>query len=135
MISKSNPILIPTLIFHWTCKLHAEPSHDSWKFTPQCGIPENAATFCLAMICHNKTQGTRLVGHVRATRNEGLASGIHKIPLCLDLFKVNLNGPLLKLTVNTLVFESHNVIDVPWEQIHCVDSDSPINFTHSDPDV
>ncbi|KAF8181690.1 hypothetical protein K438DRAFT_2168914 [Mycena galopus ATCC 62051] len=126
----SMQVIVDNHICLQTIPVHAEPSHDSWKFTPQCGIPENAAIFCLAMICHNKTQGTRLIGHVEATRNEGLASGIHKIPLCLDLIKVNSNGPLLKLTVNTLVFESHNVIDVPRDQIHCVDSDSPITILH-----
>ncbi|KAF8155198.1 CHAT domain-containing protein [Mycena galopus ATCC 62051] len=102
-------LIVDKHIILQTVPLDPEASQNSWTLKPECKIPEHALTFLLAIMRHSKTQGTRLLGSIKIARGEALASGGNNIPLCLDLVKVNLDGPTLKLTVNLSVSESLSI--------------------------
>ncbi|KAJ6548834.1 hypothetical protein B0H19DRAFT_1074643 [Mycena capillaripes] len=99
-------LIIDKDIFLQTVSVDAEFSQKSWKLQPECKIPEHSNTFLLAILRHSKTQGTRLLGYTEVTRDEAIVSGEDKTPLCLDVVKVNHDGPLLKLSANISVVES-----------------------------
>ncbi|KAJ7303802.1 TPR-like protein [Mycena albidolilacea] len=115
-------------IFLQTMAVEMEPSQNSWKLKPDCNIPEWALTFCLAIIRHSPTRGIRLLGHTEATQDEALRSGENdKISLCLNLAKINPDGPLLQLIITASVSDFAaatpcNGMDVLRSQINSVNS-------------
>ncbi|KAF8209992.1 CHAT domain-containing protein [Mycena galopus ATCC 62051] len=101
-----------------TIPVDPEPCKTSWKVKPEWKIPENCATFLLAIMRRSETQGTRLLGYLEITRNEALNSGEHEAPLSLQLDKVNINGPSLELTASFSVTESLAMyLDNEWDSM------------------
>ncbi|KAF7336913.1 hypothetical protein MVEN_02127600 [Mycena venus] len=115
-------VIVNKYIFLQTMLANTEPSRDSWKLKPDCKIPEHAPSFLVAILRYSKTKGIRLVGYIRVKREEAMMSGEQNISLCLDLMKVNIDGPSLKLTANVSVHQSptavqNNVMHIPGNQI------------------
>ncbi|KAJ6548811.1 CHAT domain-containing protein [Mycena capillaripes] len=128
-------LIIDKDIFLQTVSVDAEFSQKSWKLQPECKIPEHSNTFLLAILRHSKTQGTRLLGYTEVTRDEAIVSAEDKTRLCLDVVKVNHDGPLLKLRANISVVESpttkpSNGIHPLENEAHSVRSDFRTTEAH-----
>ncbi|KAF7328193.1 hypothetical protein MVEN_02577000 [Mycena venus] len=113
-------IIINQRIFLQTLLVDSQPSKDCWKLKPDCKIPEHAITFLVAIMCHSKTQGTRLIGFVEVGKAQALLSWDQKNSLYLNLSKVNPDGPSLTLEANVSACQSFTMplnksIDIPGE--------------------
>ncbi|KAJ7883687.1 hypothetical protein B0H14DRAFT_3747180 [Mycena olivaceomarginata] len=89
-----------------TVPVATEPSQNFWKLKPECKIPEHVDSFVLAIMRHSETRGTQLLGSIGIGKGEALNSAENDTPMSLKLEKVNLDGPLLKLTANFWVSQA-----------------------------
>ncbi|KAF7335114.1 hypothetical protein MVEN_02262100 [Mycena venus] len=75
----------------------SDTSDNCCKIIIDCQLPLHASVFLLAILRHSQTKGTRLLGSAEIERDKALVSGKQKISLCLELVKLNLISPSLKL--------------------------------------
>ncbi|KAF8135925.1 hypothetical protein K438DRAFT_2122014, partial [Mycena galopus ATCC 62051] len=78
----------------------------SWKLTFDCKVPQQALSFSVAIMRHSSSQGIRLLGSIEIGRGEILTSVQQKSRFCLELMKVNPDGPSLTLTAGFSISDS-----------------------------
>jgi hypothetical protein len=105
--------------------------------------PERAENFIIAIMRHSKSLGTRLLGSIEMGRGEALTYGENRncacssdienwstfenndtVAFCLDLMKVNFDGPTLRLTADFSVSEP--TLNRAYNRIEILESHSKI---------
>ncbi|KAJ6624591.1 CHAT domain-containing protein [Mycena sp. CBHHK59/15] len=103
-------VIIDKSIFLQTVPVEAEESQTSWELDFGCKIQPHIPMFSVAILRHSQTGGTQLLGYVEIKSSKVLGSVEVNRVFCIQLNKVNPDGPLFEFTAGFEMSEAAPII-------------------------
>ncbi|KAJ6613201.1 CHAT domain-containing protein [Mycena sp. CBHHK59/15] len=104
-------VIIDKSIFLQTVPVEAEESQTSWELDFGCKIQPHILMFSVVILRHSQTGGTRLLGYVEIKSSKFLdLSKLIGVVFCIQLKKVNPDGPLFEFTAGFEMSEAAPII-------------------------